>query len=155
MIGLNTILSVNKNIKSTNNLLINSKKSDKKDKIKPRVKEHSKGSGFVKEEHKFSSEKNEKKYLNIEEKDNLNDMLNYVASQTESHPIESLYSNVKNKNYNYLLNESIDLQISNLLSSDDSEKNKKILDLYTHLLNSEQNLVTDKTYLNLVEYFIK
>ena len=82
-------------------------------------------------------------------------MLNYVASQTESHPIESLYSNVKNKNINYLLNESIDENISKLLTSDDSDKIKKILELYTQLLNSEKNVLSDKTYLNLVEYFIK
>ena len=73
-----------------------SKKSDKKDKIKPRIKEYSKGNGYIKDEHKFNAlEKDEKKYLNIEEKDNLNDMINYVASQTESQPIENLYSKVK------------------------------------------------------------
>jgi len=131
------------------------KKTDKKDKIKPRIKEYSKGTGFVNDQHKFSTEKEEKKYLNIEEKDNLNDMLNYVASQTESHPIESLYSNVKNKSYNFFVNESIDESIVKLLTSEDADKNKKILELYAQLLNSEKNVLSDRTYLALVEFFIK
>lgn len=111
----------------------------------------------MKEEHKFSTnvEKDDKKYLNLEEKDNLNDMINYVASQTESYPIESLYSNVKKTNYNYLLNEEIDENMSKLLVSEDTEKNKRILELYAQLLNSEKNVLNDRTYLSLVEFFIK
>ena len=81
-------------------------------------------------------------------------MINYVASQTESHPIESLYSNVKNKKYNYMVNEAIDESISKLLISDDSDKNKRVLELYAQLLNSEKNVLKDKTYLKLVEFFI-
>ncbi len=111
----------------------------------------------MKEEHKFSSnvEKEERKYLNLEEKDNLNDMINYVASQTESYPIESLYSSVKKTNYNYLLNEEIDENMSKLLVTEDTDKNKKILELYAQLLNSEKNVLNDRTYLSLVEFFIK
>jgi len=82
-------------------------------------------------------------------------MINYVASQTESQPIESLYSNVKNKNYNYMINEAVDESILKLLASDDAEKNKKMLELYAQLLNSEKNVLMDKTYLSLVEFFIK
>lgn len=81
-------------------------------------------------------------------------MINYVASQTESQPIESLYSNVKNKKYNYMVNEAIDESISKLLISDDSDKNKRVLELYAQLLNSEKNVLKDKTYLKLVEFFI-
>ena len=82
-------------------------------------------------------------------------MINYVASQTESQPIESLYSNVKNKNYNYMINEAVDESILKLLASDDAEKNKKMLELYAQLLNSKKNVLMDKTYLSLVEFFIK
>jgi len=60
MIGKNTPFKVKTNIKT--------KKADKKDKVKQRVKEYSKGTGYVREEHKFSSEKDDKTFLNIEEK---------------------------------------------------------------------------------------
>lgn len=140
-------------------LLILSKKSDKKDKVKPRIKEYSKGTGYVREEHKFSSipdkENEDKKYLNIEEKENLNDILNYAAERSDSHPVESIYSTVSKTNYNFQVNNELDESINKLLKSEEGEKNKKILELYAQLLNSDKNQLNDKTYLYLVEFFIK
>jgi len=147
MIGKNTPFKVKTNIKT--------KKADKKDKVKQRVKEYSKGTGYVREEHKFSSEKDDKTFLNIEEKTNLNDCLNYVASQTESHPVESIYSNVKKTSFNHVVNETYEKLISETIQNEEPDKIKKILEYYSQLLNSNNNLLSEKTYLSLVEFFIK
>jgi len=54
--------------------------------MKTRVKDYSKGTGFIKEEHKFSpgvqeeGKKKEINFLNYEEADNLQDMINFAAS---------------------------------------------------------------------------
>jgi hypothetical protein len=82
-------------------------------------------------------------------------MINYAAERTDSHPIESLYSNVKKTNYNFLVNDQLDESINKVLAGDDADKNKKVLELYAQLLNSEKNVLNDKTYLFLVEFFIK
>lgn len=69
-----------------------------KDKVKQRQKSLSKGNGLIKEEHKFPvinafAEKKDtsKNYLNIEEANNLQDMINYAASlnQNEKQDIAS------------------------------------------------------------------
>lgn len=81
--------------------------------MKQRVKDFSKGTGFVKQEHKFQSTSNEEgrkaatSFLNLEESDNLQDMINYAASIRENgadlkaskvHPIERLYDQVLTEN---------------------------------------------------------
>lgn len=73
------------------------------------MKENSKDTGFVKEEHRFpiAEQKQElEKFLTLEDADNLQDMINYVASMSQSEksqtkvlPIESLYDQVANSNY--------------------------------------------------------
>lgn len=101
------------------------KKNETKEKIKHRVKDLSKGTGFVKEEHKFNADKKAYVTLNIEEADNLQDMINYAASINHSQesknikPIESLYtqalSQVNDHNNNYYTNEKADSKIAEIL----------------------------------------
>jgi len=104
-----------------------------------RQKSLSKGTGFVKDEHKFPSTLNplttthmeikKEIFLNIEEADNLQDMINYAASinanKTESNtnkelvndfPVESLYAQVLLSNANgQFTNEKLDSSISDIL----------------------------------------
>lgn len=100
----------------------------------------SKGTGFVKDEHKFPSmlsylqptthvEIKKEKFLNIEEADNLQDMINYAASisvtKNDSNnnkdivndfPVESLYTQVLNANANgQLTNDKLDSSIMEIL----------------------------------------
>jgi len=99
--------------------------------VKPRVKDFSKGTGFIKEEHKFTTahqEDNKKKevnFLNLEESDNLQDMINFAASINQNeknrniYPIESLYSQVLNSESNtqslIYTNEKLDNVLADLL----------------------------------------
>jgi len=82
MIGVNIQLCQNKkpNIKNL------------KQKInqKTRVKDFSKGTGYIKDEHKFpvtqpeEGKKKEINFLNYEEADNLQDMINFAASMNQN-----------------------------------------------------------------------
>jgi hypothetical protein len=97
------------------------------------VKEYSKGTGYIKEEHKFppsNSEDSKKKeretnFLNMEDTENLQDMINYAASVSHNekahniYPIESLYSQVLNKETSgagvLYTNEKIDNMMADIL----------------------------------------
>lgn len=71
-----------------------------KEKGRTRVKDFSKGTGFIRDEHKFPENmelKDEINFLNNEESNNLQDMINFAASRSDPYsqtiyPIESLYS---------------------------------------------------------------
>ena len=134
-IGPNTISPPRRNSESKIILLdINfpfRNKSEGKDKTKIRTKEYSKGTGFIKEEHKFPAgqpeevKKKDINFLNYEEVDNLQDMINYAAEMNQGdknqniYPIESLYSQVVNSETNVqssvYTNEKIDTLIAELL----------------------------------------
>lgn len=94
------------------------------------MKEYSKGTGFIKDDHKFQignveEKKKDFNFLNIEEVDNLQDMINYAAEinknekNTNMYPIESLYTQVLNSETNgqsqFYTNDKIDTSISDLL----------------------------------------
>ncbi len=109
-----------------------------------RQKPLSKGTGFIRDEHKFPTLTNplvnnqptshmeikKEKFLNIEEADNLQDMINYAASisaiKKESNaikdaandfPVESLYAQILNANLNgQFTNEKLDSTISEILT---------------------------------------
>jgi hypothetical protein len=88
----------------------------------------SKGTGFIKEEHKFQATNTETKretnFLNFEESDNLQDMINFAASMNQSertqsiYPIESLYAkalnNIQSTSHHYT-NEHLDNSIADIL----------------------------------------
>lgn len=118
----------------------NSKKSDIKEKVKIRQKPLSKGTGFIRDEHKFPTSVNQQptshmeikkeKFLNLEEADNLQDMINYAASIcaikkdsnankdfSNDFPVESLYNQILNANANgQFTNEKLDSSISEILN---------------------------------------
>lgn len=60
-----------------------------KEKVKHRIKSLSKGDGVIKEEHRFpvinqETENKKDNFLNLEEADNLQDMINFAASINQS-----------------------------------------------------------------------
>lgn len=160
------------------------KKLDTRDRTKVRVKDLSKGTGFIKEEHKFTkipdntttstSLKNnntsQNNYLNFEEADNLQDMINFAASINQKDqknvnifPIESLYHQALTdksleKNQVKYTNEKLDRSISNCLqnqSLSEGAKINRILNLYSQLLRMKNKNLNAATYIGLVELFIK
>lgn len=96
--------------------------------MKARVKDYSKGTGFIKDEHKFPTnqvdegKKKEINFLNYEEADNLQDMINFAASINQNeknqniYPIESLYSQVLNSESNAQSQQYTNEKIDNLLA---------------------------------------
>lgn len=108
--------------------------------MKQRQKALSKGTGFVKDEHKFpfmetrNMEIKKEKFLNMEEADNLQDMINFAASIKDNKisakeeiplknnqediaslfPVESLYSKVMS--YDNTPNEKLDAKIVEVLN---------------------------------------
>ncbi len=105
--------------------------------MKIRQKPLSKGTGFIRDEHKFPSlltqqptshmEIKKERFLNIEEADNLQDMINFAASISANKkelnvnkdvasdfPVESLYAQVSNAN-GLFTNEKLDNSISEIL----------------------------------------
>ena len=104
-----------------------------------RQKPLSKGTGFIRDEHRFPSlvtqqttnhmEIKNERFLNIEEADNLQDMINYAASlnatkkelnlnkdAVNDFPVESLYNKILNANANgQFTNEKLDSSISEIL----------------------------------------
>jgi hypothetical protein len=128
MIGIN--IPFQQIQKRNRNLIYNfSKKSEDRDKAKIRTKEYSKGTGFTKEEHKFkpvseadqtTKPKNEN-FLNNEEFDNLQDLMNYAAAsmnQTDLFPIETLYSKNPTQTTNvYYTNDKINSEIEDILAT--------------------------------------
>lgn len=102
------------------------KKVESKDKPKKRIKEYSKGNGFIKEENKFPVliDNKENKFLNLEESTNFQDLINYAADMNKEkesniYPIESLYSQVvKSSNESGLnVDEKIDYKINEIMQS--------------------------------------
>jgi hypothetical protein len=111
-------------------------------------------------------------FLNYEEADNLQDMINFAASMNTNekgqniYPIESLYSQVLNAkgninaqvSMNIYTNEKIDNAIAELLKRnemDDLTKINKLLELYSQLLNMKNKNLSETTYVGLVELFMK
>ena len=104
-----------------------SKKAETKEKPKQRVKEYSKGTGFIKEENRFpvliDSKLGGDKFLTFEESNNFQDLINYAATmnkdkENSTYPIESLYSQVMGNPYtenNINANERIDSKINEVL----------------------------------------
>jgi hypothetical protein len=159
------------------------KKTDPKEKTKIRVKDLSKPSGFIKEEHKFPIQNNStssqnnlyysssNSYLNYEEADNLQDMINFAASINQQkeqnktiYPIESLYHQAlsdKTLNANHhskYTNERLDKNIAKCLKDDkisNEQKIDQILDLYAKLLRNKNKNLSASTYIGLIELFIK
>lgn len=139
------------------------------------MKDYSKGTGFIKDEHKFSTNPNQEEakrkevnFLNYEEADNLQDMINFAASINQKdknqniYPIESLYSQVLNSppsgQPQIYTNERIDKLIEDCLKSremDDSQKINKSLDLSSQLLRMRNKNLSEATYVGLVELFMK
>jgi len=138
---------------------------DKKDKIKNRVKDFSKGTGFIKEENKFSSVvvKDNEAFLNLEESSNLQDLINFADSRIEDEnkdlPIESLYSQILNNKQPrmYSTNENLDTVLVDIMQSriPESEKTFKVLQAYGELAKRLNKTLSEQTYLDLVQLFIK
>lgn len=156
------------------------KKLDSRDRTKVRVKDLSKGTGFIKEEHKFNKTNDttyaskhhisQPNYLNYEEADNLQDMINFAASINQKDqknvnifPIESLYHQALtdkslDKGVAKYTNDKLDKSIANCLQSTTLNENAKIntiLELYAHLLRMKNKNLSAPTYIGLVELFIK
>lgn len=103
------------------------KKMEGKEKPKMRIKEYSKGTGFIKEEHKFpvlidNKKPNDTNFLTFEETNNFQDLINYAATMNKekenAYPIESLYNLVQNETYtdtSKIENEKIDNEINDIL----------------------------------------
>lgn len=104
------------------------KKSDQKEKPKQRIKEFSKGTGFIKDENRFPVLINERgakenTFLTFEETNNFQDLINYAATMNKEgeniYPIESLYNqvlNTSNNNDNDIkANEKIDTKMNEIL----------------------------------------
>jgi formate dehydrogenase maturation protein FdhE len=106
--------------------------------VKIRQKPLSKGTGFIRDDHKFPvinqqqsnhMEIKKERFLNIEESDNLQDMINFAASisankkeliarkdAASEFPVESLYAHVLTANANgQVTNEKLDSSISEIL----------------------------------------
>mmetsp|Transcript_17650 Transcript_17650/g.18291 ORF Transcript_17650/g.18291 Transcript_17650/m.18291 type:complete len:367 (+) Transcript_17650:27-1127(+) len=145
------------------------KKSETKDKPKQRIKEFSKGTGFIKEENRFpvliNEEKKESKFLTFEESNNFQDLINYAATMNNEkeqvYPIESLYNQVLTSPYlenNINANEKIDKKMNDILqniSMLDHSKTKEILNLYTELMKCKNRNLREQTYVGVVELFIR
>ena len=99
------------------------KKTEYKEKPKQRVKEFSKGNGYIKEEDKFPVLIESKKdFLTFEETTNFQDLINYAATinkeKDQIYPIESIYSQAianKTDNSNIKANEKIDSSINEVI----------------------------------------
>ena len=164
----------------TNDKKINQKKSEAKEKIKQRQKSLSKGTGFIKEEHRFPLKDNanmqitKEKFLNIEEADNLQDMINFAASIKDNkedikeieaknkddeinknYPVESLYSKVMTQDITP--NEKLDASIVEVLNDQFTGsflKIKKIMELYKQVVKNKNKTLTESTYTGLVQLFM-
>lgn len=114
-------------------------------------------------------EKEGMNFLNFEESNNLQDMINYAASikndsapQTNIYPIESLYTQVmKNpqKGYNNIYtNEKLDRNIADILRDESIREDLKIeqiLEFYSQLLKMKNKNLSEETYVGLVEIFMR
>jgi pentatricopeptide repeat protein len=152
---------------STYGVKTKAKKTDKKEKNKQRVKEYSKGTGFIKEENKFQpiqSQKEKESFLNLEESSNLQDLINFAASRVETEtkdlPVESLYTQILNNNQpkKYATDINLDSVLSNIISSrisSDKDKINQLLEAYGELLKRQNKSLSEKTYLSMIELFIK